>query len=155
MLDLHTVGLWQQATVIIESGIAGILGSIIGWERDKAGKSVGPRTMALVGTSAASIVSIGVVLDHLARIGDPTRTIQAIMTGIGFLGAGLIFQSKRSGTQGVTTAATVFATAAMGCSVGLGFQVAGAGLTIIILIILRSTRFLEIAAAKRLAGEDD
>ncbi len=155
MLDLHTVGLWQQATVIIDSGIAGILGSIIGWERDKAGKSVGPRTMALVGTSAASIVSIGVVLDHLARIGDPTRTIQAIMTGIGFLGAGLIFQSKRSGTQGVTTAATVFATAAMGCSVGLGFQVAGAGLTIIILIILRSTRFLEIAAAKYLAGEDD
>ena len=72
MLDLHTVGLWQQATVIIDSGIAGILGSIIGWERDKAGKSVGPRTMALVGTSAASIVSIGVVLDHLARIGDPT-----------------------------------------------------------------------------------
>ena len=155
MLDLHTVGLRQQATVIIDSGIAGILGSIIGWERDKAGKSVGPRTMALVGTSAASIVSIGVVLDHLARIGDPTRTIQAIMTGIGFLGAGLIFQSKRSGTQGVTTAATVFATAAMGCSVGLGFQVAGAGLTIIILIILRSTRFLEIAAAKYLAGEDD
>ena len=155
MLDLHTVGLWQQATVIIDSGIAGILGSIIGWERDKAGKSVGPRTMALVGTSAASIVSIGVVLDHLARIGDPTRTIQAIMTGIGFLGAGLIFQSKRSGTQGVTTAATVFATAAMGCSVGLGFQVAGAGLTIFILIILRSTRFLEIAAAKHLAGEDD
>ncbi len=155
MLDLHTVGLWQQATVIIDSGIAGILGSIIGWERDKAGKSVGPRTMALVGTSAASIVSIGVVLDHLARIGDPTRTIQAIMTGIGFLGAGLIFQSKRSGTQGVTTAATVFATAAMGCSVGLGFQVAGAGLTIIILIILRSTRFLEIAAPKHLAGEDD
>ena len=155
MLDLHTVGLWQQATVIIDSGIVGILGSIIGWERDKAGKSVGPRTMALVGTSAASIVSIGVVLDHLARIGDPTRTIQAIMTGIGFLGAGLIFQSKRSGTQGVTTAATVFATAAMGCSVGLGFQVAGAGLTIIILIILRSTRFLEIAAAKHLAGEDD
>jgi len=155
MLDLHTVGLWQQATVIIDSGIAGILGSIIGWERDKAGKSVGPRTMALVGTSAASIVSIGVVLDHIARIGDPTRTIQAIMTGIGFLGAGLIFQSKRSGTQGVTTAATVFATAAMGCSVGLGFQVVGAGLTIIILIILRSTRFLEIAAAKHLAGEDD
>ena len=155
MLDLHTVGLWQQATVIIDSGIAGILGSIIGWERDKAGKSVRPRTMARVGTSAASIVSIGVVLDHLARIGDPTRTIQAIMTGIGFLGAGLIFQSKRSGTQGVTTAATVFATAAMGCSVGLGFQVAGAGLTIIILIILRSTRFLEIAAAKHLAGEDD
>jgi len=155
MLDLQAIGLWQQATVIIDSAIAGVLGSVIGLERDRAGKSVGPRTMALVGTSAASIVSIGIVLDHIARVGDPTRTIQAIMTGIGFLGAGLIFQSKRSGTQGVTTAATVFATAAMGCSVGLGFQVAGVGLTIIILVILRSTQFLEIAATKHLSGDDE
>ncbi len=155
MLDLHSVDLWQQASVIIDSAIAGVLGSIIGLERDRAGKSVGPRTMALVGTSAASIVSIGIILDRLAHIGDPTRTIQAIMTGIGFLGAGLIFQSKRSGTQGVTTAATVFATAAMGCSVGLGFQVAGVGLTLIILVILRSTQFLEIAAAKRASEDED
>ena len=148
MLELNSIGLWQQATVIIDAAIAGILGSAIGWERDRAGKSIGPRTMALVGTSASSIVAIGAVLDRNAHIGDPTRAIQAIMTGIGFLGAGLIFQTKRSGTQGVTTAATVFATAAMGCSVGLGFQVGGAGLTMIILIILRSTQFLEIAATK-------
>ena len=153
MLELNSIGLWQQATVIIDAGIAGILGSAIGWERDRAGKSIGPRTMALVGTSAASIVAVGAVLDHNAHLGDPTRTIQAIMTGIGFLGAGLIFQTKRSGTQGVTTAATVFATAAMGCSVGLGFQVGGAGLTLIILIILRSTQFLEIAANKH-SSED-
>ena len=148
MLELNSIGLWQQATVIIDAAIAGILGSAIGWERDRAGKSIGPRTMALVGTSASSIVAIGAVLDRNAHIGDPTRAIQAIMTGIGFLGAGLIFQTKRSGTQGVTTAATVFATAAMGCGVGLGFQVGGAGLTLIILIILRSTQFLEIAATK-------
>ena len=155
MIELNSLSLWQQATVIIDAGIAGILGSVIGWERDRAGKSVGPRTMALVGTSAASIVAVGAVLNHNAQTGDPTRTIQAIMTGIGFLGAGLIFQSKRSGTQGVTTAATVFATAAMGCSVGLGFQVGGAGLTLIILIILRSTQFLEIAAAKRSAEVEE
>ena len=105
--------------------------------------------MALVGTSAAGIVAIGAVLDKAANYGDPTRALHAIITGIGFLGAGLIFTNRSAGIQGVTTAATVFATAAMGCAVGLGFQVAGVGLTFIILVILRSTQVLEKAAALR------
>ena len=149
MLNMHSVDLWQQATVILDAAIAAILGSIIGWERDRAGKSAGPRTMALVGTSAAGIVAIGAVLDKAANYGDPTRALHAIITGIGFLGAGLIFTNRNSGIQGVTTAATVFATAAMGCAVGLGFQVAGLGMTIIILVILRSTQVLEKAAGLR------
>ena len=127
--------------------------SDLGWERDRAGKSVGPRTMALVGASAAAIVNIGQILDANAQLGDPTRALHAIMTGIGFLGAGLIFQTRDSGTKGVTTAATVFATAAMGCAVGLGFQAASLGLTAIILIVLRSTHVLEITAMRR--HEDD
>ena len=65
------------------------------------------------------------------------------------LGAGLIFQTRDAGTKGVTTAATVFATAAMGCAVGLGFQAASLGLTAIILIVLRSTHVLEITAMRR------
>lgn len=149
MLNMHSVDLWQQATVILDAAIAAILGSIIGWERDRAGKSAGPRTMALVGTSAAGIVAIGAVLDKAANYGDPTRALHAIITGIGFLGAGLIFTNRNSGIQGVTTAATVFATASMGCAVGLGFQVAGLGMTIIILVILRSTQVLEKAAGLR------
>jgi putative Mg2+ transporter-C (MgtC) family protein len=149
MLNMHSVDLWQQATVILDAAIAAILGSIIGWERDRAGKSAGPRTMALVGTSAAGIVAIGAVLDKAANYGDPTRALHAIITGIGFLGAGLIFTNRNSGIQGVTTSATVFATASMGCAVGLGFQVAGLGMTIIILVILRSTQVLEKAAGLR------
>ncbi len=143
MLNMHFIDIWQQLSVIIDGAIAAILGSVIGWERDRAGKSAGPRTMALVGASAAVVVSIGEVLDANAKLGDPTRALHAIITGIGFLGAGLIFTDKRGGIQGVTTAATIFATAAMGVSVGLGFQVVGLGLTIIILAILRSTQFLE------------
>ena len=149
MLNLHSVDLWQQATVVLDAAIAAILGSIIGWERDRAGKSAGPRTMALVGTSAAGIVAIGAVLDKAANYGDPTRALHAIITGIGFLGAGLIFTNRSAGIQGVTTAATVFATASMGCAVGLGFQVAGIGLTVIILVVLRSTQVLEKAASLR------
>ncbi len=136
--------MWQQLSVIIDAMIAAVLGSLIGWERDRAGKSAGPRTMALVGSASAAIVAIGAVLDVAAQYGDPTRALHAIITGIGFLGAGLIFTDKHSsGIQGVTTAATVFSTAAVGVAVGLGFQVVGAGLTIVILVILRSTQVLE------------
>jgi putative Mg2+ transporter-C (MgtC) family protein len=149
MLSLESVDLWQQAAVVINTAIAAILGSIIGWERDRAGKSAGPRTMALVGASAAGIVAIGAVLNETADFGDPTRALHAIITGIGFLGAGLIFTNRNAGIQGVTTAATVFATAAMGCAVGLGFQVSGIGMTIIILVILRSTQVMEKAAGLR------
>lgn len=153
MLNMHSVDLWQQGVVIIDGAIAAILGSVIGWERDRAGKSAGPRTMALVAAASATIVAIGAVLDIAADYGDPTRALHAVITGIGFLGAGLIFTSKTSGTQGVTTAATVFSTAAMGVAVGLGFQVVGFGLTVIILLILRSTQVLEAAASRNHESE--
>ena len=144
MINLHSVDMWQQLSVIIDAMIAAVLGSLIGWERDRAGKSAGPRTMALVGSASATIVAIGAVMDIASQYGDPTRALHAIITGIGFLGAGLIFTDKHStGIQGVTTAATVFATAAVGVAVGLGFQIVGAGLTLVILIILRSTHVLE------------
>ena len=146
MIDLHSVDLWQQAAVIIDAVIAAFLGSLIGWERDRAGKSAGPRTMALVCASSAVIVAIGAVMDVEAKYGDPTRALHAVITGIGFLGAGLIFTNTRAGSSGiggVTTAATVFTTAAVGVAVGLGFQVVGAGLTLVILIILRSTQVIE------------
>lgn len=144
MINLHSIDIWQQFSIIIDGTIAAVLGSIIGWERDRAGKSAGPRTMALVGTAAAIVVSIGEVLDINAGSGDPTRALHAIMTGIGFLGAGLIFTDKRGGIQGVTTAATIFSTAAVGVAVGLGFQVVGVGLTVIIILILRSSYVKEV-----------
>ncbi|MFM1758296.1 MAG: hypothetical protein RL193_873 [Actinomycetota bacterium] len=149
MIEFEAIEISQQLLVVVNAAIAALLGSAIGWERDRAGKSVGPRTMALVGASAAAIVNIGAILGENAQFGDPTRAMHAIITGIGFLGAGLIFQTRDSGTKGVTTAATVFATAAMGCAVGLGFQFASIGLTVIILIVLRSTHVLEITANLR------
>ena len=148
MLDMQAIDIWQQVTVIINAALAAVLGSVIGWERDRAGKSAGPRTMALVGAASAAVVAIGAVLDVEADFGDPTRAMHAVITGIGFLGAGLIFTNRSGGTQGVTTAATVFATAAMGVAVGLGFQVAGLGLTLIILAILRSTQVLEAVPSR-------
>ncbi|MTH92547.1 MAG: hypothetical protein F2937_05955, partial [Actinobacteria bacterium] len=73
MINLHSVDMWQQLSVIIDAMIAAVLGSLIGWERDRAGKSAGPRTMALVGSASATIVAIGAVMDIASQYGDPTR----------------------------------------------------------------------------------
>lgn len=62
MLKMHSANISAQLTVIVDGGIAAVLGSIIGRERDRAGKAAGRRTMALIGVSAAIIVSIGSVL---------------------------------------------------------------------------------------------
>jgi putative Mg2+ transporter-C (MgtC) family protein len=153
-LNLRVIDHWQQLAVIIDGAIGALLGSIIGWERDRAGKSAGPRTMALVGSVSAIVVSVGSVMDINARYGDPTRAMHAIITGIGFLGAGLIFTDRRGGVQGVTTAATILAAAGMGCAVGLGFQLVGVGFTIIILVVLRSTQFLEVTVRRSDRDED-
>ena len=99
MIDLHSVDLWEQAAVVINAVIAAVLGSLIGWERDRAGKSAGPRTMALVCASSAVIVAIGATVGAEAQFGDPTRALHAVVTGIGFLGAGLIFTNTRTGSS--------------------------------------------------------
>jgi putative Mg2+ transporter-C (MgtC) family protein len=78
MLNMHTIDIWQQYVVVIDAAIAAVLGSIIGWERDRAGKSAGPRTMALVGSASAAVVAIGAVLDLNLKTGDPTRAIEAL-----------------------------------------------------------------------------
>jgi putative Mg2+ transporter-C (MgtC) family protein len=149
MVEIFSAPVSDQLVLILNASIAAILGSIIGWERDRAGKSAGPRTMALVGTAAVVVVGVGHILNIDAAFGDPTRSMHAVITGIGFLGAGLIFQQADRGAQGVATAATVFATAAMGCAVGLGFQIVGAGLTVIVLIVLRSSHAVEYSTKFR------
>ena len=106
--------------------------------------------MALVGISATLIVAIGEVLNRSMHLGDPTRALHAVVTGIGFLGAGLIFTTGKSNEiQGVTTSATVFTTACMGVAVGLGFLWTAVFFTLVTVIILRSTFLMERAHLRR------
>jgi len=111
--------------------------------------------MALVGTSSALVVAIGEVLNEGSDFGDPTRALHAVVTGIGFLGAGLIFTIERSKEiQGVTTAATVFSTACMGIAVGLGFYITAGAFALTIIIVLRSTHILEKAHNVRTSSKN-
>ena len=140
----------DQLSIMLRVAVVAVLAGLIGWERDRAGKAAGTRTMALVGISATLIVAIGEVLNSNLNLGDPTRALHAVVTGIGFLGAGLIFTTGKSNEiQGVTTSATVFTTACMGIAVGLGFLWTAIFFTVVTVVILRSTHLMERAHLRR------
>jgi putative Mg2+ transporter-C (MgtC) family protein len=128
-------------------------GSLIGIERSYNGRAAGFRTHALVGLAAAVAMTITlepVVLSSAFPPGatrlDPTRIGQGVMTGVGFLGAGVIFKEGVS-VQGLTTAACIWITAAVGMLFGLGMFYAGAIATTATLITLIVFRWLERVTA--------
>lgn len=96
--------------------LAGILGAIVGMERERRHKSAGLRTHMLVcmGACLFSLLSVWAFPN-----GDPTRVASNIVTGVGFLGAGVIVKNKGA-IHDLTTAANIWATAAIGMAVGLG-----------------------------------
>jgi putative Mg2+ transporter-C (MgtC) family protein len=96
--------------------IAFLLGGLIGWERERHGISAGIRTYGAIclGSCVFGIVSLSVVG------ADPSRIAAQVVTGIGFLGGGLIFRQDDNYVSGLTTAATLWATAAVGLAVALG-----------------------------------
>jgi putative Mg2+ transporter-C (MgtC) family protein len=115
---------------------ATIIGGAIGLNRDLHGKPTGVRTMGLVGLGAALIVVAGVLVDGP---GDATRAVQGVITGIGFLGAGVIVKDAGGPhVHGLTTAATIWLTAALGVTCGLGYwrlALVALGLSLVILIV--------------------
>jgi putative Mg2+ transporter-C (MgtC) family protein len=117
---------------------------LIGLDRELADKPAGIKTHSLVAAAAALVVGVGRVINDTFGEGDPTRALHAVITGIGFLGAGVIYTRARfDRISGITTAATIFFTAAVGVSVGLGAQVVGLIATAMALLILRVVPLLE------------
>jgi putative Mg2+ transporter-C (MgtC) family protein len=104
--------------IALRLSVATLLGVLIGLNRDLQGKPTGVRTMGLVCLGSALIV---VAAGLVGGPGDATRAVQGIITGVGFLGSGVIIKSDSSSRiHGLTTAATVWLTAAMGITCGLG-----------------------------------
>ncbi|CAN5851759.1 MgtC/SapB family protein [soil metagenome] len=127
-----------------------VLAGILGWERESLGKSAGLRTHILVGVGAVLFVVIGEMFvekyrqhDQSMRF-DPIRIVEAIVTGISFLGAGIIFVARDKGVvKNLTTAASIWTTSAVGMLVGLERYFLAVGSTIIIFIVLRFLVFLD------------
>src|SRR6266705_1521095 len=122
--------------------LALVLGGLIGMERTLHGRAAGFRTHALVCLASALLMMAAVYQGRWMSTNvvgtitiDPTRTAQGIMTGIGFLGAGVIFKEGLT-VRGLTTAASIWITAAIGIQVGIGFYfvaVLGAAATLVVL----------------------
>ncbi len=122
---------WEW-TLVGRMTLAAVLGYAIGFERELRGKSAGERTFALIGLGTAALVALGVQFSN----DGASRVIQGVAAGIGFLGAGLIFQQERGTVIGLTTAAAVWAVAAVGVLVGAGAYVAGTLGTLLAIFIL-------------------
>jgi putative Mg2+ transporter-C (MgtC) family protein len=121
--------------LILRLAIAAALGGLLGWERERSGKAAGARTHMLVSTGAALLVLVPQQMDMSDA--DLSRVIQGIVTGVGFLGAGTILKSTSEQTvRGLTTAAGLWFTAAIGITAGLGREASAVLSTVLALIIL-------------------
>mgnify|MGYP001246051201 CR=1 FL=1 len=117
----------EEITIALRIVAALVMGSLIGFERTYHGRPAGLRTHALVCLSSAALMLVTVyqnewmtaVAAETIRT-DPTRMAQGIMTGIGFLGAGVIFKEGLT-VRGLTTSASIWITAAIGILIGIGF----------------------------------
>lgn len=115
--------------------IAGVLGGLLGYERERKGKAAGLRTHMLVALGAALFVLIP--LQAGAAIEEMTRVLQGVVVGIGFLGAGAIIKVvEHEEATGLTTAAGIWLTAAIGIAAGMGQESLAILSTILALIIL-------------------
>jgi putative Mg2+ transporter-C (MgtC) family protein len=106
-----------------------VSGCWVGSERERRDKPAGLRTMALVALGACVFTMVGFAFT--SNSGDSGRVAAQIVTGIGFLGAGVLMRGT-GGVQGMTTAATIWIVAAMGMAIGAGYAPAGIGLALLV-----------------------
>lgn len=141
----------NDLTIFLRILIVVLLAGVLGWERETTGKSAGLRTHILVGVGSVLFVVIGNIFvekyahfDQSMRF-DPIRIVEAIVTGISFLGAGIIFVAREKGVvKNLTTAASIWTTSAVGMIVGLERYFLAVGSTVIIFIVLRFLALVEI-----------
>lgn len=154
----------DQLALLGPLALALVLGAAIGIERELADKPAGLRTHMLVAGAAALLVSLGEVVVHqveqvvaaeLIR-SDPIRILQAVITGVSFLGAGTIIQ-RRAGhrIEGLTTAASLLFTVGLGICAALSQYVLAVGATLLALVTLNGVGHLERYLERRRTENGD
>jgi len=146
---------WPE--ILLRLGMATLAGSAIGLNRDLRGKPIGLKTLGIVGLSTATVVLLALQLAEPGKAVDATsRVIQGILTGIGFLGAGVIVhESDRFRVRGLTSAACTFLAACLGIVCGAGqwkIVAVALGLAFVVLTIGRR---IEHQVHRMLGGKDE
>ena len=128
-------GAAEVTKVVVRLLLAALLGGLVGFQRERVGKAAGLRTHMLVALGSAFFVLIP---DRAGmQLADLSRVLQGILTGIGFLGAGTILKrDEEEEIQGLTTAAGLWLTAAIGIAAGMGREASAILGTVLALIIL-------------------
>jgi putative Mg2+ transporter-C (MgtC) family protein len=117
-----------ELTIVLRAGLAALLGFVIGWEREVLEATSRARTVALAAMTAAALVA----LTDTFYPDETARVVAGVVTGIGFLGAGVIMRSSTGEEQRLTTAASLWAVCAIGMAVGSGHELLGVLLALVI-----------------------
>lgn len=136
----QVVSEYLQLPVLGQLILASLFGGAIGWEREYSGKEAGLRTNLLIciGATLLTILSLRIgdfIVADGSIMADPSRLMAAVISGIGFLGAGTIIQARGEVT-GLTTAATLWVVAAIGIAIGARAFIVATGSTIFVLVAL-------------------
>jgi len=157
MFDFIDTGWSEQLEIALKVLIAAVLGGIVGLERELLNKSAGLRTHAILAAASALLVGVGNSLvayftietsPELLRV-DPIRIVEAIVTGVAFLGAGTIFRHPRGqdtnkqAVEGLTTAASMLLVASIGITVAIGQLLLAGIITGLSLCLLYVVRIME------------
>ncbi len=134
----------------IPIGVSVLCGTIIGLERQLRGKPAGVRTSILICLSTTIFIHLGAQFS--GESGDPTRVLGQLVTGVGFLGAG-VMMAHNGTVSGVTTAAVIWILAAIGAAVGLAHFEGAIALAVVTVVILVGIEKLE-SSVKSLARGD-
>jgi putative Mg2+ transporter-C (MgtC) family protein len=152
-----------QLQILARAGLAMLLGAAIGLERELADKPAGLRTHMLVAGASALLIALSHVLVQYSDIGladdlvrsDPIRIIQAVITGVSFLGAGTIIRSLSGRrVEGLTTAASLLFVAAVGASVAISQFLVAVGATVLVLVTLRGVGAIEYRLGRLKKGKE-
>ncbi|OLC08703.1 MAG: hypothetical protein AUH42_00810 [Gemmatimonadetes bacterium 13_1_40CM_70_11] len=129
--------------LLLQLGLAVLLGGTIGLERELAGKPAGLRTNILicVGAMLFTLMSVQLAFEGPGK-GDPTRIAAQIATGVGFIGAGTILHA-RGAVTGLTSAATIWVVAAIGIAIGAGAYVNALSTTLLVTLVLYGLGYVE------------
>lgn len=138
-----------ELQILGEMILAMVLGGTIGYERETADKPAGLRTHMLVAGSAALLTGLGrtivmqIGLEESSVQTDPIRIIEAVITGVTFLGAGTIIRNRsKNQVEGLTTAASLLFVGALGIGVALNQFVLTVGATLLVLVTLRMVKHI-------------
>jgi putative Mg2+ transporter-C (MgtC) family protein len=144
---------WLADPVHFKMLLAACLGTFIGLEREISGKDPSVRTFALISMGSCLFTILSLEAASTAQGGDPARIAAQIIPGIGFIGAGTIFRSKK-GVSGFTTAALMWIAASIGMAVGIGRHELAVNATLVAIALTATLRLFHIGIGK-LKGDKD